>query len=216
VSVSDTQALQTTLRDLAVIPVVTIDDPADAVGLGQALIAGNLPVAEITFRTDGAAEAIAKMREACPDIVVGAGTVLDTDTVDRASSAGASFVVTPGLSLPVVERCLELGIPVVPGVNSPTQVEQALGLGLSLLKFFPAVPSGGIPMLRALGGPYRNVMFMPTGGVTAASAATWLAEPNVAAVGGTWIATAADIGSHRFEQITANAEAAAQLRPASR
>lgn len=208
--------METTLRDYAVVPVVQIDDATDAVRLGKALSAGNLPVAEITFRTDAAAQSIANIRESCPDIVVGAGTVLTPETVDRAVASGASFVVTPGLNPAVVERCLEHGIPIVPGVNSPSQVEQALSLGLTLLKFFPAEPSGGISMVRALGGPYRNVGFMPTGGVTIANASAWLAEPNVVAVGGTWIATSADISAGRFDLISENARTASQLlRPAA-
>lgn len=208
--------LETTLRDFAIVPVVQIDDATDAVRLGQALSAGNLPVAEITFRTEAAEQSIANIRESCPDVVVGAGTVLTPKTVDRAVASGASFVVTPGLNPAVVERCFEHGIPIVPGVNSPSQVEQALGLGLTLLKFFPAEPSGGIPMVRALGGPYRDVGFMPTGGVTIANASAWLAEPNVVAVGGTWIATSADIAAGRFDLITENARAASQLlRPAA-
>jgi 2-dehydro-3-deoxyphosphogluconate aldolase/(4S)-4-hydroxy-2-oxoglutarate aldolase len=201
------------LRGLGVVPVVQIDDAADAVGLGRALAAGGLPVAEITFRTDAAADAIARLRGECPDVLVGAGTVLSTDTVDRAVAAGASFIVTPGLNPGVVEHCRARGIPVVPGVNSPTQVEQALGLGLSLLKFFPAVPSGGLPMLRALGGPYAGVTFMPTGGITLTTAPDWLALPNVAAVGGTWIATAPDIAAGHFDRITDHARAAASLVP---
>ena len=206
-------ALRTRLQDLRVVPVVQIDDAAHAGQLGRALTAGGLPVAEITFRTGAASEAISRLRVECPDVLVGAGTVLSCETVDRAVAAGASFVVTPGLNPTVVEHCRASGIALVPGVNSPTQVEQALGLGLSLLKFFPAVPSGGLAMLRALGGPYAGVTFMPTGGVTLATAPDWLALPNVAAVGGTWIATAPDIAAGNFDRITDLARAAASLAP---
>lgn len=203
--------LESRLRELAVVPVVQIDDAADATALGAALTAGGLPVAEITYRTEAAEAAIAALRDSCPDVIVGAGTVLTPGTVDRAVAAGATFIVTPGFNPAVVERCLELAIPIVPGVNSPSQVEQALGFGLKALKFFPAVPSGGISMLRAFAGPYADVSFMPTGGVTLDTASTWLAERNVMAVGGTWIATAANIAAHRFDLITDNARAASQL-----
>ncbi len=214
VSAADTD-LAGRLASLGVVPVVAIDDAADAPALARALADGGLPVAEITFRTDAADEAIRRMREARPDVLVGAGTVLSPDAVDRAVAAGAAFVVAPGLTPAVVERCLEKGIPVVPGVNNPTQVEQALALGLDTLKFFPAVPSGGIPMLAALAGPYPTVRFMPTGGVTASSAPEWLARPNVVAVGGTWVAPSDDIAAGRFDRIAANARAAAGLRAAT-
>lgn len=200
------------LTGLGVVPVVAITDAADASALGSALASGGLPVAEITFRTTAAEDAIRRLRAARPDVLVGAGTVLAPETVDRAVAAGAAFVVTPGLNPVVVGRCLEHGIPVVPGVNSPSLVEQALSLGLTTVKFFPAVPSGGIPMLKALAGPYPEVRFMPTGGVTSSSAPDWLALDNVVAVGGTWVATSDDIAAGLFDRITEHARAAAQLR----
>ena len=206
-----TSATEQQLRAFGVVPVVQIDDAAQARELGRALIAGRLPVAEITFRTSAAAEAIRVMRNECPELAVGAGTVLTTEAVDVAQHAGASFVVSPGFNPAVVERCLELGLPIVPGVNAPTQVELGLTYGLTLLKFFPAVPSGGIPMLKALLGPYREVSFMPTGGVTAETASQWLELPNVAAVGGTWIAPTDDIAAGAFEAITARAAQARAL-----
>jgi 2-dehydro-3-deoxyphosphogluconate aldolase/(4S)-4-hydroxy-2-oxoglutarate aldolase len=199
------------LQRFGVVPVVQIDDPRRAVPLAEALLAGGLPVAEVTFRTDAAEESLARIRAELPDVQVGAGTVLTPETADRAVAAGAGFVVSPGLNPAVVGRCQELGVPVVPGVNSPTQVEQALSLGLTCLKFFPAVPSGGIPMLRALGGPYAGVRFMPTGGITEDTAADWLALPNVVAVGGTWIATPSDVADGRFDRIAAKARSAALL-----
>ena len=197
------------LRELGVVPVVQVDEAWRAPDLGRALELGGLPVAEITFRSPAAPEAIRLLRHHCPDVLVGAGTVLTPDAVDVAAGAGASFVVSPGFSPAVVERCLELGLPVVPGVNAPTQVELGLSYGLSFFKFFPAVPSGGIPMLKALHGPYRNVSFMPTGGITAQTAREWLDLPNVTAVGGTWIAPPEDITAGAFGSI---AERAAQAR----
>jgi 2-dehydro-3-deoxyphosphogluconate aldolase / (4S)-4-hydroxy-2-oxoglutarate aldolase len=208
--------LEQRLRELRVVPVVQIDDAGSAPALGRALAAGGLPVAEITFRTAAAADAIRSLRDECPDVLIGAGTVLTAATVDRAVDAGAAFVVTPGFSPAVVERCLERGVPVVPGVNSPTQVEQGLAYGLDLLKFFPAVASGGLPMLRALAGPYASVSFLPTGGVTAETAHEWLALPTVAAVGGTWIATAEVLRAGRFAEVTAHARRALTLTDPSR
>jgi 2-dehydro-3-deoxyphosphogluconate aldolase/(4S)-4-hydroxy-2-oxoglutarate aldolase len=196
------------LRELGVVPVVSIEDAADAPALGKALAAGGLPVAEVTFRTPAAEDAIRALSDACPDVLIGAGTVLDPVTVDRAAASGASFVVAPGLNPEVVRRCQDIGLPVVPGVATPTEVEQARGLGLRLLKLFPAVPSGGLPMVRALAGPYGDVTFMPTGGITAETLPDWLAQPNVTAVGGTWIAPTADISAGRFADITTRAEAA--------
>jgi 2-dehydro-3-deoxyphosphogluconate aldolase/(4S)-4-hydroxy-2-oxoglutarate aldolase len=204
------------LARLGVVPVVAIDRAADAAGLGEALLAGGLPVAEITFRTAAAADAIRVLRRAAPGVLVGAGTVLDPATVDAAHDAGARFVVTPGTNAAVVERCLRLGLPVVPGVNSPTGVETVRAMGLRLMKFFPAVPSGGLPMLRALHGPYPDVRFMPTGGITAGTFRDWLAEPNVTAVGGTWIAPAALLADRRFDEITRRAAQAARADPAGR
>ena len=194
-----------------VVPVVQIENPSTAPALGEALRQGGLPVVEVTFRTESAAESIRQLRRHVPDVLVGAGTVLTPATVDVAVDAGAAFVVTPGFNQAVVDRCLERGIPVIPGVNSPTGVEQGLANGLTLLKFFPAVASGGLAMLTALGGPYRDITFMPTGGITAATAPDWLAQPNVAAVGGTWIAPTADIEAGRFAVITERAAAAAAL-----
>ncbi|MFI7443186.1 bifunctional 4-hydroxy-2-oxoglutarate aldolase/2-dehydro-3-deoxy-phosphogluconate aldolase [Nonomuraea indica] len=202
--------VSTHLARRGVVPVVAIDRVDDAPALGEALLAGGMPVAEITFRTGAAAGAIRALRRVTPDVLVGAGTVLDVATVDVAHEVGAQFVVTPGTNPAVVERCLSLGLPVVPGVNSPTGVEQVRALGLRLMKFFPAVPSGGIPMICALHGPYPDVRFMPTGGVTAETLPDWLAEPNVTAVGGTWIAPARLLAERRFDEIARRAAEAVQ------
>lgn len=181
--------LETRLRDVGVVPVVTIRDAADAPALGAALTAGGLPVAEITFRTDAAADAIALLRRHAPGVLVGAGTVLDVPTLRRAVEAGAEFAVAPGFNPAVVEAGRELGIPVIPGISSPTDIEAALARDIMLVKFFPAEAAGGLPFLQAVAAPYRGVSFMPTGGITPANAADYLARPFVAACGGSWIAT---------------------------
>lgn len=207
----DIEQLATRLAGLRVVPVVTIDAAADAGGLADALAAGGLPIAEVTFRTDAAAEAIRAICAARPDVLVGAGTVLDATTVDKALEAGAEFIVAPGLNPHVVERCLERGVAAVPGVATPTEIEAALALGLRLLKFFPAEAMGGPGYLSAMSAPYRGVRFMPTGGINPANLASYLALPNVVAAGGTWIATADSIRNQRWDEITGLAEEAVSI-----
>jgi len=199
------------LRARRVVPVVTIPRAEDAPALGRALAAGGLPLAEITFRTDAAADAIALLRRECPDVLVGAGTVLDVETVDRAVAAGAAFIVAPGFNPAVVDYCLARGLPIIPGVSTPTEIEMGRARGLHLLKFFPAEASGGIRYLNAVAAPYRGIEFMPTGGVSSENLAEYLALPHVAACGGTWIATADAITNHRFDEITAVARAAVAI-----
>ena len=206
--------LEQSLRALRVVPVITIDDAADAAGLGCALSDGGLPLAEITFRTSAAPEVIARLREHCPDMLVGAGTILTIADLDAAVSAGASFVVTPGFNPLIVDRCLEREIPIIPGVSSPSDIEQGLMRGLHLLKFFPAEQSGGLAFLSAVAGPYHHVSFMPTGGINRTNLPLYLRSPFVAACGGSWIATAADIAAHRFADIEARAREAVQLAAA--
>jgi 2-dehydro-3-deoxyphosphogluconate aldolase/(4S)-4-hydroxy-2-oxoglutarate aldolase len=189
------------LGEARVVPVVTIEDEQSAPALGAALADGGLPLVEITFRTDAAAGAIAALRAARPDVLVGAGTVLDVPTVDRALDAGAEFIVTPGFNPAVVDRCLELGVAVIPGAVTPTEIEAGLARGIHLLKFFPAEASGGVRYLAAVGAPYRGVRFMPTGGVSPANLTTYLDLPHVLACGGTWIATADAIRNARFDDI---------------
>lgn len=207
----DIEQLATRLAGLRVVPVVTIDAAADAGGLADALAAGGLPIAEVTFRTDAAAEAIRAICAARPNVLVGAGTVLDATTVDKALEAGAEFIVAPGLNPHVVERCLERGVAAVPGVATPTEIEAALALGLRLLKFFPAEAMGGPGYLSAMSAPYRGVRFMPTGGINPANLASYLALPNVVAAGGTWIATADSIRNQRWDEITGLAEEAVSI-----
>ncbi len=184
------------------VPVVTIDSAADAAGLAGALAAGGLPIAEITFRTHAAAEAIAAIRAAQPGVLVGAGTVLDAATVDRALEAGAEFIVAPGFNPAMVTYALARGVAVVPGVVTPSEIEAALSLGLRVLKFFPAEASGGPTYLSAVRATYPAVQFMPTGGINIANLASYLVLPNVIAAGGTWIATADAIKNQRWDEIT--------------
>jgi len=169
-----------------VLPVVVADDRDDAVSLGEALVAGGLPVAEVTFRTPAAPDAIRVLVDR-GDILVGAGTVLTAAQVDTAVEAGATFIVSPGLSPAVVERCLERGVLPIPGTVTATEVQAALELGLDTVKFFPAESAGGAPAIAALAAPFAGVSFIPTGGITAANLDTYLALPSVAAVGGSWV-----------------------------
>jgi 2-dehydro-3-deoxyphosphogluconate aldolase/(4S)-4-hydroxy-2-oxoglutarate aldolase len=193
-----------------VIPVVVLDELETAVPVAEALGAGGLPIAEITFRTEIAADAI-RLVAAETSVLVGAGTVVRPEQVDAAVGAGAQFIVTPGLSRSVIERCRELDVPVIPGVATATEVIAALDLGLDLLKFFPAEAAGGIPLLRAIGGPFPGVRFVPTGGVSASNAAAYLALPSVAAVGGSWMVWPELIAARDFAAVTRLAREAAIL-----
>jgi 2-dehydro-3-deoxyphosphogluconate aldolase/(4S)-4-hydroxy-2-oxoglutarate aldolase len=190
----------TSLLAKRVIPVVTLSDAESAIGVAAALSRGGLPIAEITFRSDAAEKAIAAIASHT-DVRVGAGTVTDVGLVDRAAAAGATFVVTPGFSAAVVERCLEIGIPIIPGIGGATDIMNALAYGLTVVKLFPADALGGRKTVRALAGPFPNVRFVPTGGVTATSAPEYLAIDSVAAVGGSWITPQAAIASQRFEEV---------------
>ena len=205
------QDIENRLRETGVVPVVTIRNAADAPALGAALAAGGLPIAEITFRTDAAADAIAQLRRHTPEVLVGAGTVLDVATLRRAAHAGAEFAVAPGFNPAVVDAGRELGIPVIPGISSPTDIEAALARDIELVKFFPAEAAGGLPFLRAVAAPYRRVSFMPTGGITPANLPDYLTQPFVAACGGSWIATEQAITDKRFDDIAAAAATAAAL-----
>ncbi|WP_062464231.1 bifunctional 4-hydroxy-2-oxoglutarate aldolase/2-dehydro-3-deoxy-phosphogluconate aldolase [Demequina soli] len=184
------------------VPVVVLDDAADADGLARALVAGGLPVAEVTFRTPAAEESI-KIIAARGDVIVGAGTVLTVDQVDRAVAAGASYVVSPGLSRAVIERCGEHGVAVLPGAVTATEVQAALELGVSTLKFFPAGTSGGAKAIAALAAPFGGVSFVPTGGIGRANLHEYLALPCVHAVGGSWMVPRDLVSTGRFEKVAA-------------
>jgi 2-dehydro-3-deoxyphosphogluconate aldolase/(4S)-4-hydroxy-2-oxoglutarate aldolase len=197
------------------VPVVVLDDAADAGPLADALLAGGLPVAEVTFRTPAAGDAIRAMADR-GDVLLGAGTVLTPAQVDQAVAAGASYVVSPGLSRAVVERCAEHGILALPGTVTATEVQAALELGLTTVKFFPAGTSGGAPAIAALAGPFAGVRFIPTGGVGPANLADYLGIEAVVAVGGSWMVPRDRIRAGDFETVRRlTGEAVALARAAS-
>ncbi|AEX22357.1 bifunctional 4-hydroxy-2-oxoglutarate aldolase/2-dehydro-3-deoxy-phosphogluconate aldolase [Vibrio sp. EJY3] len=175
------------LAKLKVVPVIAVDNAQDILPLGKALVENGLPVAEITFRSDAATEAIRLLRTTYPDILIGAGTVLNEAQVIEAKEAGADFIVSPGLNPITVKACQKHKITIVPGVNSPSLVEQALELGVDTVKFFPAEASGGLAMLKSLLGPYQQIKVMPTGGINQNNIHDYLALPAVLACGGTWM-----------------------------
>jgi 2-dehydro-3-deoxyphosphogluconate aldolase/(4S)-4-hydroxy-2-oxoglutarate aldolase len=184
------------------VPVVKIENPEDAVPLGRALLDGGLPVAEITFRTDAAEEAIIRLKKELPDLFVGAGTVLTVDQIVKAKNAGAAFIVTPGFNPRIVDYCVEHDIPITPGVNSPTLVEMALEKGIEVVKFFPAEVSGGLKMIKALSGPYGSVKYVPTGGIGPSNLKEYLSFPKVLACGGSWMVKSDLIAQGKFNEIT--------------
>ena len=194
-----------------VIPVVVINRAEDAAPLAKALCKGGLKCAEVTFRTDAAQEAIRIMSREYPDMMVGAGTVLTTDQVDRAVSAGARFIVSPGFDPEVVDYCIDKNIPVVPGCITPSEVAQGVKRGLEVIKFFPAEQAGGVAMIKALAAPFTGVRFMPTGGINAGNLEQYLSFPRIAACGGSWMVKADLIDSKDFEKITELTKEAVEL-----
>lgn len=188
------------LEALKLIPVIALQDARLAVPLAKVLVENGLPAAEVTFRTPAAAEAIKSMREAYPELLIGAGTVLTREQVDAACEAGADFIVSPGFNPDTVQYCLDKGIDMIPGVNNPSLVEQAMAMGLRHLKFFPAEQSGGIGMLKALGAVYP-VRFMPTGGINPANIQDYLALKFVLACGGTWMVPSNLINEERWDEL---------------
>jgi len=193
--------------------VAVIANPEDAVPLAEALTAGGLNIIEVTFRTEGAADSIRRIRAALPRMTVGAGTVLTPNQAAQAAEAGAQFLVAPGLDEAVLEAAFGRNVPYIPGVVTPTEVSRALNLKLKLLKFFPAEASGGVAMLKALAGPFAHtgVKFVPTGGITAATLPAYLALPSVAAVGGSWMAEKDLVTQHAWAKITALAAEAMKV-----
>ena len=172
---------------IGIIPVVVLDDPKDAAELGKALCENGLPCAEVTFRTAAAEETIRVMSKEFPDMLVGAGTVLTKEQVDRAINAGAKFIVSPGLNPKIVQYCLDKSIPITPGTQTPSEMEQALELGLKVVKFFPAEPAGGLAMIKAVAAPYVDLKFMPTGGINAKNVRDYLGYNKIIACGGSWM-----------------------------
>jgi 2-dehydro-3-deoxyphosphogluconate aldolase / (4S)-4-hydroxy-2-oxoglutarate aldolase len=189
------------LCQIGVVPVIAIDRSDDAVPLARALLAGGIGCAEITFRTAAAEEAIRRLTGEVREMLVGAGTVLTVQQAEQAALAGAQYIVSPGFDAAVVDWCQEHHVPVLPGVATPTEINMALARGVKILKFFPAEEFGGVRMLKALHGPYPEVRFIPTGGIRAYNLAEYLALPNVAACGGSWMATSRMIAEGQFEEI---------------
>ena len=195
-------ALEKILIPARILPVLTISRVEDGVPLARALVAGGVKTLEITFRTEVAADAAKAIIAEVPEAVVGIGTVLNADDLRRAQALGARFAVSPGATPELLDAAAASDLPLLPGVATASEVMKAQAKGFNLLKFFPAEQAGGIPMLRALAGPFPNTRFCPTGGVSAANAATWLAEPNVVAVGGSWLCPASDVKAGNWDVIT--------------
>lgn len=189
------------IESMGILPVIQINNAEHAIPLAKALCEGGLPCAEVTFRTDAAPEAIAAMTKAYPDMLVGAGTVLCKEQVDAAVEAGAKFIVSPGLNPDTVEYCVKRGVLVLPGCSSPSDMEQAIKYGLTVVKFFPAEASGGLKALKAMAAPYGRLRFMPTGGVNPSNVSDYLAEDRVLACGGTWMVPPAEIDAGHFDKI---------------
>lgn len=206
--------LEELLARYRVVPVLTVTGADDGARLGQALREGGLPLAEVTLRKDGAMAALRAMA-ASGEVTVGAGTVLSVGQVDEATAAGAQFVVCPGLDLEIVRRCRELGIPVLPGIATASDLMNAHRQGLDLVKLFPADLLGGPAAVRALGAPFPDVRFVPTGGVRADTVAEYLSLPAVLAVGGSWIAPPDLIGSGAWDEIGARCQDAVRVLDAS-
>ncbi|AMF92311.1 bifunctional 4-hydroxy-2-oxoglutarate aldolase/2-dehydro-3-deoxy-phosphogluconate aldolase [Vibrio fluvialis] len=189
------------IKALKIIPVIAIDNAEDIIPLGKVLVENGLPVAEITFRSDAAEEAIRLLRESQPEMLIGAGTVLNRAQVIAAKEAGATFIVSPGFNPNTVRACQELGIEIIPGVNNPSAVEAALEMGLTTMKFFPAEPSGGISMVKSLLAPYTDLELMPTGGIKPSNVNDYLAIPRVIACGGTWMVEKSLIENGEWEEL---------------
>lgn len=190
------------IQMMGIVPVIKLDHAKDAVPLAKALCDGGLPCAEVTFRTAAAEESIRLMREAFPDMLIGAGTVLTTEQVDLAVKAGASFIVSPGLNPKVVSYCVERGIPITPGCSTPSDIEAAIELGLDVVKFFPAEAAGGLAMIKAMAAPYVNMKFMPTGGINASNLISYLDFPKIIACGGSWMVKDDLVKAGDFGKIT--------------
>ena len=193
--------LKTKFEKIGIIPVVVLEDARDAHALGQALMDGGLPAAEVTFRTEAAEEVIKILSQDFPDMLVGAGTVLTCEQADKAMAAGAKFIVAPGFNPTVVKHCIDKGYPVTPGVQTPGEMEQAMELGLDFVKFFPAEPAGGLPMIKAVAAPYTKLKFMPTGGINKDNVKDYLAYNKIVACGGTWMVKGDLIASGDFEAV---------------
>ncbi|HDK26153.1 MAG TPA: bifunctional 4-hydroxy-2-oxoglutarate aldolase/2-dehydro-3-deoxy-phosphogluconate aldolase [Candidatus Atribacteria bacterium] len=187
---------------LGIVPVVKIENAEDALPLGRALLDGDLPIAEITFRTSAAEESIKSLTRELPELLAGAGTVLTVEQVRKAVSAGAKFIVSPGFNPKVVDYCIENDIPITPGINNPTQIEMALERGIKIVKFFPAEASGGLSLLKSMSAPYSGIKFIPTGGINQNNLSSYLSNNKVHACGGSWMVKPELISSGNFTEIT--------------
>ena len=205
------EEMKAKIRAMKIVPVVKLDDAKDAVPLAKALVEGGLPCAEVTFRTEAAAESIKKMLEAYPDMLVGAGTVLTTEQVDLAVKSGAKFIVSPGFDPEIVDYCLKKNIPVFPGCISPSEVAQAVKRGLKVVKFFPAEQAGGIAMIKAMAAPYQNLKFMPTGGINTGNLKDYLSCDKIRCCGGSWMVKGDMIRNGEFDQIQVMVKEAKEL-----
>lgn len=210
------KTLEEQFYDYAVVPVVVLDDADDAAPLADALIKGGLPCAEVTFRTEAAEESIRIMSEKYPEMLVGAGTVLTTEQVDRAVAAGAKFIVSPGFDPEIVDYCMEKNIPVFPGCVSPSEVAQAVKRGLKVVKFFPAEQAGGLAMLKAMAAPYTMLKFMPTGGINTKNLKEYLGFSKILCCGGSWMVKGDMIKNKEFDKITEMTKEAVELAAAAR
>ena len=203
-------------EEVGIIPVVVLNDAKDAEPLGKALMQGGLPAAEVTFRTAAAEESIRIMAEKFPDMLVGAGTVLTTDQVDRAVAAGAKFIVAPGLDEEVVKYCLEKDIPVCPGTQTASEMMKAIKLGLTHVKFFPAENAGGLAMIKAIGAALTALRFMPTGGINATNVVDYLKNDKIFCCGGSWMVKGDMIKAGQFDEIEKKVAEAAAIVKANR
>lgn len=199
------------LSEVKIIPVIQIDDAKLAIPLAKTLVENGLPAAEITFRTAAASEAIARIKDTYPDLILGAGTILNAQQVDQAFAAGASFMVSPGLNPRTVKYCQDKGLSIVPGINNPSQIEQGLELGLNFLKFFPAEASGGIAMLKSLLAPYVDLKLMPTGGINLSNVNNYLNIERVVCCGGSWMVPEKLINEQNWDEIGRLTRQAAEL-----
>ena len=205
------KSIEERFAELKVVPVVVLNDVKDAAPLAKALVEGGLPCAEVTFRTDAAAESIRIMTEAYPDMLVGAGTVLTTEQVDKAVEAGAKFIVSPGFDPEIVDYCIEKNIPVFPGCATPSEVAQAVKRGLKVVKFFPAEQAGGLAMIKAMAAPYNMLKFMPTGGINTKNLKEYLACDKILCCGGSWMVKGDMVEAGEFDKIKKLTEEAKAL-----
>ena len=210
------KTLEEQFYDYAVVPVVVLDDAEDAAPLAEALVKGGIPCAEVTFRTEAAEESIRIMSEKYPEMLVGAGTVLTTEQVDRAVAAGAKFIVSPGFDPEIVDYCMEKNIPVFPGCVSPSEVAQAVKRGLKVVKFFPVEQAGGLAMLKAMAAPYTMLKFMPTGGINTKNLKEYLGFSKILCCGGSWMVKGDMIKNKEFDKITEMTREATELAAAAR